>query len=315
MWFQTGPPLHNLHCDVLHGHCTFLPHPSRPLRRPVRPDRQNAPLHGSSNSHQSRQQPKQPGTPAGDLIYFPVPTNQIPPRWWRCWSQLWQSLPHSGFPGAVSWSTTPWPPSTAGRASSWTSGTWCSPRPASISTGNMPTAQALWSAKYFQCNQSNPLQRTLYEVPARVSANPLLRPTGQWCTKLFSSSHPICVRCHSITPQVVNDPNCEIMSFFLFHSVSLPFSFQNKWDRWQWCNESPSKVCIFGQMLCFGVWYGSHLSVSTIFNLVQLQLLEEWGSTPIHSARSNPASSHTTCPVPHQSQFARNLPNSFGHTF
>ena len=51
-------------------------------------------------------------------------------------------------------------------------------------------------------------------------------------------------------------------------------------------------------MLCFGVWYGSHLSVSTIFNLVQLQLLEEWGSTPIHSARSNPASSHTTCPLP-----------------
>ena len=38
--------------------------------------------------------------------------------------------------------------------------------------------------------------------------------------------------------------------------------------------------------------------LSFCFNHIQLQLLEEWGSTPIHSARSNPASSHTTCPLP-----------------
>ena len=32
MWFQTGPALHNLHRNVLHGHRPLLPHPSGALR-------------------------------------------------------------------------------------------------------------------------------------------------------------------------------------------------------------------------------------------------------------------------------------------
>ena len=224
MWFQAGPPLHDLHCNVLHGHCPFLPHPSRPLRWPVRPDCQNAPLYGSPNSHQSRQQPKQPGTTAGELIYFPVPKNQIPLPGGEDVDHSCDNLCHTlaslARPHGLQHPRRPLQqgehlhgplvPDVCQDLHLYQQ-VWI----------NKPTAQALRSSRYFQCNQSDPVQRSLYEVSARFSSNPLLRPAGQWSTKLLSSSHPLCVRCRSITPQVANYPNPEIILYFLsiqFHS-------------------------------------------------------------------------------------------------
>ena len=72
-------------------------------------------------------------------------------RWSKCWLVWWQSLRHCGFLTEDCWSITALP-LFINRSHSWTYGTWCSPRPASIWIGKLCN---FFHVKYFEIRSYN----------------------------------------------------------------------------------------------------------------------------------------------------------------